>query len=231
MTTIGIHEEPRVTRSPEVRGTLQAPLLLAGILSSITYVAFDLIAAARYPGYSLPDQAISELSAVGAPTAPLWAFFGPIYAVLLVAFAVGVLRAGRGNGALRRTGWILLAFVAWGMLWPFFPMHPRGTQTGTADLGHLVLGAGSSLIIIGFIVSGAFALGRQFRAWSLATALLYFVTSIATFGYVSRVAAGAPTPGLGLVERVMIYSYLLWIAVLAASLLRGDRASSKVGVS
>lgn len=223
MTTIGIRNEPRVTPKPEVRGALQGPLFIAGILSSVTYVAFDLVAAARYPGYSLPDQAISELSAVGAPTAPLWAFFGPVYAVLLVAFAIGVLRAARGNRALRRTGWILVAFVAWGMLWPFFPMHPRGTQTGSSDLGHLVLGGGSSLIIIGFIVSGAFALGGRFRAWSLATVLVYVATLIATFGYVSRVAAGAPTPGLGLVERVMIYSYLLWIAGLAAALLRRDR--------
>lgn len=224
MTSIGIRNEPRATRRPLVRGTMRETLFVAGILSSASYVAFDLIAAARYPGYSLVNQAISELSAVGAPTAAFWAFFGPIYAVLFVAFAIGVLRAGRGNSALRRTGWILLAFVGWGLLWPFFPMHPRGTQTATSDLGHLVLGGGSSLIIIGFVVSGAFALGRRFRAWSLATAFVYLATSIATFAYVSRIAAGAATPGLGLVERIMIYSYLLWIAVLAAALVRRDRA-------
>ena len=36
-------------------------------------------------------------------------------------------------------------------------------------------------------------------------------------------AIGAPTPWLGVVERVMIYSYLLWIAVFALGLLRRSR--------
>ena len=87
-----------------------------------------------------------------------------------------------------------------------------------------MLGGGSSLLILGFIASGAFALGRRFREYTIATAIVYFVTCVVTFGYVSRVGAGAPTPWLGLVERVMIYSYLAWIAVLAAGLLRRDRA-------
>lgn len=207
-----------------VRGTTQEALFVAGLLSSAVYVGFDLIAAARYPGYSLMNQAISELSAIGAPTAGFWAWMGPLYALLFVAFAIGVLRAGRGNRALRVTGWIMLAFVAWGMLWPVFPMHQRGAETTTTDIGHLVLGAGASLLILGFIGAGAFALGTRFRAWSLASAFTYLVTCIGTFSYVSRVDAGAPTPWLGVVERVMIYAYLLWVAVLAVALLRRDHA-------
>lgn len=220
MTSTGIRTEPHPTWTPALRGTMQKTLFVAGLLSSVVYIGFDLIAAARYPGYSLADQAISELSAIGAPTAEFWAWMGPVYGVLFVAFAVGVLRAGRGNPALRRTGWIMIAFVAWGMLWPLFPMHQRGSETTTTDIGHLVLGGGSSLLILGFIGSGAFAFGRRFRAWSFTMALVYFVTSIGTFGYVSRVAAGATTPGLGVVERVMIYSYLVWVAALSLRLLR-----------
>ena len=224
MTGIGIRSQPRATWRPAARGAIQEALFVAGLLSSIVYVGFDLVAAARYPGYSLLNQAISELSAIGAPTAAFWAWMGPVYGVLFVAFTIAVLRASRGNRALRRTGWIMLAFVIWGMLWPLFPMHQRGTETTTSDIGHLVLGGGSSLFILGFIFSGAFALGRRFRAWSLGSAAVYFVTCVVTFAYVSRVGAGAPTPGLGLVERVMIYSYLAWVAVLAAGLLRRDRA-------
>lgn len=221
MTSISVRH---AAWTPAVRGTVQEALFVAGLLSSVVYVGFDLVAAARYPGYSLVNQAISELSAIGAPTADLWARMGPLYGLLFLAFAIGVLRAGRGNRALRATGWIMLAFVGWGMLWPFFPMHQRGAGTTTSDIGHLVLGGGSSLLILGFIVAGAFALGSRFRAWSFAAALVYFATCIGTFSYVSRVDAGAPTPWLGVVERVMIYSYLLWIAVLAVALLRRDYA-------
>lgn len=231
MTSAGIRHAPHATWTPAVRGILQETLFAAGFLSSVVYVGFDLIAAARYPGYSLVNQAISELSAIGAPTADLWAWMGPLYAVLFVAFAIGVLRAGRGNRALRLAGWIMLAFVAWGMLWPFFPMHQRGTETTTTDIGHLVLGAGSSLFILGFIGAGAFALGTRFRAWSFASAVVYFATMLGTFGYVARVAAGAPTPWLGVVERVMIYSYLIWVAVLAAALLRRDYAQRESPVN
>lgn len=223
MTSMGIRTEPQATRRPAARGALQETLVVAGLLSSVVYVAFDLVAAARYPGYSLVNQAISELSAIGAPTAAFWARMGPIYGVLFVAFAIGVLRASPGNRALRTAGWIMLAFVAWGTLWPLFPMHQRGTETTSTDLGHIVLGVGSSVLIVGFIGSGVFALGRRFGAWSIASALVYIVTFIGTLAYVSRIAAGAPTPWLGLVERVMIYSYLLWVAALAVALLRRDR--------
>ena len=224
MTSVGYRPQPHPTWMPAVRGSVQKTLLAAGLLSSAVYIGFDLVAAARYPGYSLVNQAISELSAIGAPTAGFWAWMGPLYGVLFVAFAIGVLRAGRGNRALRRTGWIMLAFVAWGMLWPFFPMHQRGSETSTTDFGHLVLGVGSSLFILGFIGSGAFALGGRFRAWSFAVAFVYFVTFIGTFTYVNRIGAGAATPWLGVIERVMIYSYLVWVAVLALALLRRSSA-------
>ena len=223
MTYAGVRHTLHTGWRPVVGGAVRKAMLIAGIASSVVYVGFDLISAARYPGYSLMNQAISELSAIGAPTADLWARMGPIYALLFVTFAIGVVQLGRGNRALRLTGWIMLAFVAWGMLWPFFPMHERGTETTATDIGHIVIGAGSSVLILGFIGAGAFAFGRRFRAWSLLTAFVYLVTCIGTFLYVPRVDAGAPTPWLGAVERVMIYSYLLWVAVLGGALLRRDQ--------
>ena len=226
MTSADIRQPPHADWIPVAGGALQKTMCIAGIVSSVVYVGFDLVSAARYPGYSLMNQAISELSAIGAPTAGLWAWLGPIYAVLFTSFAIGVVHVGRGNRALRLTGWIMLAFVAWGMLWPFFPMHERGTVPVATDIGHFVVGAGSSVLILGFIGAGAFAFGRRFRAWSLTTAFVYLVTSIGTFLYVPLVEPGAPTPWLGVVERVMIYSYLLWIAVLGGALLRNGSSGA-----
>lgn len=231
MTSIGIRRDPNVTSRPAVRGVIQETLLLGGLLSSVAYVALDLFSAMRYPGYSLVNQAISELSAIGAPaaSADLWRLLGPLYGILFGAFTIGVLRAGRGNQALRISGWIMLAFIAWGMLWPFFPMHARGTEPIASDLGHIVLGAGSNILILGFIGFGAFALGRRFRNWSFAIMLVFFVTAIGTFSYMDEVPAGDPTPWLGIVERIMIYVYLLWVAVLAVALIRRDRTNPARG--
>lgn len=42
-------------------------LLTCGIFASLTYVATDVSASLRYPGYDFIDQAVSELFAIGAP--------------------------------------------------------------------------------------------------------------------------------------------------------------------
>ena len=105
MTSIGIRHESvqPVTRPARTSSALQRVLLIAGILSSLLYITFDFVAAARYPGYSLRDQAISELSAFGAPTAGFWSAMGPFYGILILAFTIGVLRAaGLLTGWLRR---------------------------------------------------------------------------------------------------------------------------------
>ena len=193
---------------------------LAGVLSSIAYVATDLLSASRYPGYSLRDGAISELSAVGAPESStrLWGLLGPGYGILFATFAVGVLVTGWRNRYLRITGWLMLAFVTWGLLWPLFPMHQRGDVRDMRDIGHLVLGGGSLLLFTAFIGFGAFAFGSRFRAFSLATMVTVFLAGVGTFLYVPTMGAGGATPWLGVVERVMIYGYLLWVAVLAVAL-------------
>ena len=41
-----------------------------------------------------------------------------------------------------------------------------------------------------------------------------------------RVAAKLPTPWLGVTERINIYGYMLWMAVLAITLLRVQDASA-----
>jgi len=199
-------------------------LSLAGVLSSIAYVVVDLLSASRYPGYSLVNQAISELSAVGAPESStrLWSLLGPVYGSLFAVFALGVLVTGWGNRYLRISAWLMVAFVAWGAMWPFFPMHERGTERNLSDVGHLVLGGGSLLLFTAFIGYGAFAFGDRFRRYSLTTMITVFVAGIATFLYVPRMSAEASTPWLGIVERVMIYGYLLWVATLAIRTARSD---------
>lgn len=196
--------------------------MVAGILSSIVYVTIDLTSAARYPGYSIVHQAISELSAIGAPESStrLWQLMGPTYGILFAAFALGVLIAARGNRWLTVSAWLMVAFVAWGAMWPFFPMHQRGTERNLSDLGHLVLGGGSLSLMSAFIGFGGFALGRRFLTFSVVSAVTILVAGLATFAYVPAMAAGLATPCLGIVERVMIYGYLLWIMVLGLALMR-----------
>jgi len=198
-------------------------LLACGIIASALYVTNDVVGATRYPAYSMLNQAISELSAVGAPTTPLWNTLGTLYGLLMLAFAIGVLRIPSSGRALRATGWMLLAFSLSGVLWAIFPMHQRGATANWQDVGHIALSAVSVLLIMAYLAVGAFTLGERFRSYSFATMAGLLIAGVVTFTFADEIGANEPTPWMGLIERIMIYGYLLWVAVFAAALLRAGR--------
>lgn len=49
--------------------------------------------------------------------------------------------------------------------------------------------------------------------------------AILTGSYIQAMAAGQPTPWMGVYERITIFSYLLWIIVLSFLLLRAQPAN------
>jgi len=102
-----------------------------------------------------------------------------------------------------------------------FEMYSRGTSGGQGDLPHIIVTAVIVLVTLTAIGSGAFALGKRFRVYSFATLLLIIVAGAVSASFGGDIAAGQPTPGFGVVERITIYAALLWIAVLAVALLRG----------
>jgi len=92
------------------RATLLRVLLACGVLYPLVYaVANAVVAATRYEGYSRTSQAVSELSASGAPTRPFLTVMLPIFSVLMIAFGIGVWRSAHGKRALRVTGGLLVA--------------------------------------------------------------------------------------------------------------------------
>ena len=203
-------------------------LLGCGIASSVLYVALNIITPLRYPGYSPISQTVSELSAIGAPSRSLWMPLIVVYSILLIAFGVGVwLSAGR-KGTLRIVGGLLVGLGIAGCLWPFLPggasMHRRevlaaggGTLTDTLHLIQGGVGTLFSLLIIGF---GATAFGKRFRVYSIATIVVLLGCGAWTAVAAPKVSANEPTPWLGVIERVLFASFLLWFAVLASALLR-----------
>jgi hypothetical protein len=195
-------------------------LLLAGVLWSMVYVIADVLCGVRYPGYSFADQVISELSAIGAPTTDLWVRLLLVYAVLFAAFTIGIVRESRGHRRLRVTGWLLVAFVLSGPLWSFVPMHQRGDVFTWTDAGHIALGGVMVLLLTAVIAVGAGTLGHRFRVFSHVLVTVAFIAGVGTFVYVPRMIDQRPTPGVGIVERIFLYAFLLWIGVFAGALLR-----------
>jgi CubicO group peptidase (beta-lactamase class C family) len=99
-------------------------------------------------------------------------------------------------------------------------MNRRGAASLHSDAPHIILTGGLVLLMLLAIGSGASALGPRFRTYSFATLVTVIVFGALTAPYGARLAAGLPTPGFGILERISIYSTLLWLAVLAVALLR-----------
>lgn len=208
---------------------LRTVLLVCGILSSLLYGV--MITAIRYEGYNPISQVASELTAIGAPTRPLWTLLGPVYDVLVAAFGVGIwLSAGRKR-ALRVVGGLFVAFgILGGVLWPFASMHQREVLAaggGTlSDTLHVVLGLMTVLFTLVAIGFGATAFGKRFRLYSIVTILILFVFGALTGLESPRLQANLPTPWIGLWERINIFGFLLWVVVLAVALLRARGAKT-----
>jgi hypothetical protein len=108
-------------------------------------------------------------------------------------------------------------------LWPFFPMHMRGTEATFTDTVHLAIaaiGVIPALLSVGF---GMVSLGKRFRYFSVGAFIALVVPGILAFLYAPQVASNQSTPLLGLNERIAQYVNGLWILVLAAVLLSKER--------
>jgi hypothetical protein len=194
-------------------------LIACGIAAALIYIGADLFAAVRYPGYSLADQAVSELFAIGAPTSSLVVALFSLSSVLLIGFAAGIALAAQGNRMLLVVAAMFAASALDALvLWNVFPMHMRGEERTFTDVMHLVFGANPFVwLAIGF---AAAAFRNWFRPVSIAVLILLFLPAVFAFRYAPALDAGDPTPGLGLLERAAQYGYQAWQILLAVLLLR-----------
>jgi CubicO group peptidase (beta-lactamase class C family) len=191
---------------------------LCGILSALLYAAMNVLIPLRWPGYDLAAQTISELSAIGAPTRPLWVVLGTIYTALVVVYGLGVWRAAHGTRSLRVAGVALMVSGTIGLVWP--PMHLRGAPTTLTDTLHVVWTIATLLLMLVTIGSGAAAFGTRFRRYSGGTIVTFLVFGILTFRDAPALAANLPTPWMGVWERINAAAYQLWAIVFAVALLR-----------
>ncbi len=208
----------------ETARMLRNLLLICGILASLLYVGTDILAGMLWEGYSFTHQAISELSAIGAPTRPLVVPLDLAYDVLVIAFGLGVWGYSRKR-ALRFVGGLLVGMGAVGLVQvSFFPMHLRGAEVTFTDIMHGILAGVHVLLFLLAMGFGATAYGKRFRLYSIGTLLTLIV-----LGAVSGFMAGAqitvqgfttPPQWFGAIERITIYGSTLWVVVLAIVLLR-----------
>src|SRR5688500_5650615 len=151
-------------------------LLLSGIASSLLYTAMNIFIPMQWGDYSLASQTVSELSAIGAPTRPIWVFWGTVYTLLYAAFGVGVRMVAGYNRPLSLAGNAVIAHGLIGLFWP--PMHLRGTEPTMTDTMHIVFTMATVLLMLLAMGFGAAAFGKRFRHFSIAAIFVSIVFGI-----------------------------------------------------
>jgi len=224
--------ETTITVSTGLSGKvlLEKVLLICGIISSLLYVVANIICVMLYEGYSAVSQTVSELSAIDAPTRPLWVTLVTIYSFLMIAFGVGVLQSAVGNRRVRIVGILFIVNAVIGFFWP--PMHQRevlaaggGTISDTLHIVFTLVTVPFMMLAFGF---GAGAFGRRFRIYSLITLVVLIAAGIFTGIDSPKISANLPTPWIGVWERINIGVYMLWVVVLAITLLQAEKGHDSI---
>jgi len=198
-------------------------LLFCGILSSLLYISMDVLAGMQWLNYSWISQEFSRLSSIGAPSRPVILAFSPIYTILVAGFGLGVWWSAGRKRALRVVGGMVIVYALVSFVWPqFFPEDLTASVSAFTNTMHIILTivtVFSWMLILGF---GATAFGKWFRIYSIGTLLTVLLFGALTGSQAAALATGQPTPWLGITERINIYSFMLWVVVLAIFLLRAQ---------
>jgi hypothetical protein len=195
--------------------------LICGFLSSLLYVASDLIASWWYEGYNILNQNYSELLATGAPTRPLMLLNSIVYNLLVAAFAIGVWNSASPKRTAHITSAMIVGYAVLSMVTPlFFQMDMRGTQLTTRGSWHGPMTAIMSLFILLSMGFGAFLSGKWFRFYSFATIIVLIVFGVLTSLQAPHLEAGLSTPWMGFTERINIYATMIWFAVLSIAIMK-----------
>lgn len=198
-----------------------------GILSPIFFVLVDIIGGMITPDYSRIINAVSELTQAGSENIYLLSSLFVISAVMGIGFGIGIVTEfSYSRSKLIFSGGILIIIngIFSGLTGTIFPMDPFNVDITFAGTLHIILTALNALMIMLLIPMMGIGFYRErqwesFRLYSIITLLI-----IVIFGGSTPVLMMNDIGLLGLFERIVIYSYLLWFFVLAFKLIRDHPA-------
>ncbi len=194
---------------------------ILGIVGFLSFLAAVFFAPSAYPGYNWLTQAVSDLSAVNAPSLALWnrlvSLNNPASLVALMLCCVFV--QGRLNRPLR-LGIYLYTLMFWvsAVGYVFFPLTQSGFAGTAQDVVHLAL---TGVVVLLSIVSMVLLIIGGFRGrtlpslgvWASLTLALMFAGAFGTML--------GPKAYFGLFERFSVLSSMGFAAVLGVYLMAG----------
>lgn len=198
-------------------------LLICGLFASLLYMGSDIAAATRWEGYRITAQSVSELRAIGSPTRAFLMPILSIYSVLEILFGFGIWRVAGKKRTLQVTSILLVTLGILDSMSPLFALNINEAIGSITNIIHIIVTALTVLLILLIIGFGASSGKKWFRFYSIGTILTLIVAGIASFVNVQKFAAQQQTPWLGVIERINIYGYMIWVMVFAVVLLRSQK--------
>jgi hypothetical membrane protein len=187
----------RWTSSPRLAGTF---LLAGGIIN----VLLNTIAEGTYPDYNLRTNSLSDLGALGAPTALLWdsmLFLTGLFALLgIIIF----FRSSALNIPRRKLARDLFILPPLGII--LVSLFPENAVPAIHGLGALMV----------FLLAGPLIV-YSFRFTT--SPFRYFSVLLGAISFGSTPLLGVSTVGFGLAERLIIYPLILWYITFAGYLM------------
>jgi hypothetical protein len=195
-------------------------LLTCGILSSLVYLCTDFVGGLQWTNYSWLSQEFSRLSAIGAPSRSIHLVLTIIYSLLVIAFGIGVWQSSGQKKNQRIIGAALIIYAIDNWLWPqFFPEDLSQSVTALTNTMHIVLTVVTVLtwmLILGYAIV---TFRKWMRLYSIGTLIAVILFGSLAGSQGAALAAGQPTPLLGLMERINIYCFMLWVVIFAVVLM------------
>jgi hypothetical protein len=200
---------------------LQKALLACGVLAALLYVGSDILAGLLNKGYHFDSQSASLLSAFGAATRPYVLALNIAADILLIAFSLGVWFSADRNWILHLMACLLAGNAVFSMIAvAFFPLHPGEPVNSPANTLNTMIMAVSVFLLLFAIGFGAAGNHNWFRYFSIGLLLVFLVLTILGIYVFPRIATGQPVSRVGIQERTLFYSEMLWLAMQAVVLLR-----------
>jgi hypothetical protein len=101
-----------------------------------------------------------------------------------------------------------------------FPWHPEDPMTTSANKANLALMAGSVVVLLLAVILGIFANTGWMRYFSAGLIALFLVLAVYSFLRTGLATGAPPQPLIGVQERTMFFSELLWLSLQAVVLLK-----------
>jgi len=202
-------------------------LMLCGCSAVVIYIGTVILGGLLRPGYSHISMAISELVADGAPNRSLLSSLFLLYNALLTIFGIGLFLKVNGQSGRKLSGLVgSLALILVGMagilMELVFAQEPGGTATTFAGTLHFVMAGVASL---GTMVA-VLGIGLWFRNIpEMKNYVRYSIISVAIIfvsGGSSIPAMANHSPLFGLIERITIGTFIVWMFVIGLKMFQWE---------